>query len=356
MGLIFEQFISDRNLKENTAKLYRSAIRDYENFHKTSIEDLIQEADDEEEQRIRQKNRKIKRRLLDYRNYKIQHKTAYNTIMAYFALIKTVYRHFDIEIPNIPPAAIKKEYQETYSDIPTLEEIREVYENISNPMYKAIILFIISSGSALNETSHLTIKQFITATKEYHSETEISKVLDQLEDKDDIVPIFEMIRIKTDYQYYTCCSPEAVTAIIKYLRTRTDLKNSDKIFDVEKHSIFMFFNRINKKFEFGNVGHRIKFHSHALRKFNANAIGDKDLADAIQGRKPSPVKEAYFKSNPARIKKQYMEHLNKLTLEEIKHVTLYDDESKKLKTDIDKMKQELNELYSIIERKGFNEK
>jgi len=103
---------------------------------------------------------------------------------------------------------------ERYSDIPTIDDIRQVIESTSNLKHKAVILFMSSSGSAMNETTSLTVQDFIDATKDYHNSTNINDVLDELEGQKDVIPIFELVRAKTNYFYYTCCSPEATMAIV----------------------------------------------------------------------------------------------------------------------------------------------
>lgn len=46
-----------------------------------------------------------------------------------------------------------------------------------------------------------------------------------------------MTRNKTTYPYYTCCSPETVEMILKYLKKLENLKNEDKLFEGNKYSI-----------------------------------------------------------------------------------------------------------------------
>ena len=59
----------------------------------------------------------------------------------------------------------------------------------------------------------------------------IDNILNVLEKRNNVVPTFYLKRIKTDKYYYTFCSPEASHAIVKYLKTRENLKLEDKLFD-----------------------------------------------------------------------------------------------------------------------------
>ncbi|MDR0912697.1 MAG: integrase [Methanobrevibacter sp.] len=294
--------------------MYASALKDYSKFNKMSLKNLIKEADIEEEYNIREKDRKIKKRLEDYRQWKIANGSPSSTIKRYFQIIKTFYRHHEIIIPNISKIKLKNDFQEKYEDIPNKNHIKKAIESTDSELEIAIILFMSSSGTAKNETLNLTINDFIKSTKEYHSNGTITKIINELSFKNDIIPLFSLTRLKTDYHYYTCCSDEATTGIIKYLKTRENLHLNSKLFEINRtqfNDLFMQINNLNK---WGKVGFYGFFHSHALRKFHATIIEDKSLADALQGRKRDTITESYYKQNPKRIKEKYLEILPKLRI------------------------------------------
>ena len=64
---LFEKFCRERNIKSSTKKGYDSALRLYENFCNESIENLFKEARFEENKRIPLKDRKIKKRFIEFR-------------------------------------------------------------------------------------------------------------------------------------------------------------------------------------------------------------------------------------------------------------------------------------------------
>ena len=66
---LFQKFCKDRNVKKSTKKGYESALKNYTRFHNMPIEKLIKEAQEDEKEKIMLKDRKIKKRLLNYRNY-----------------------------------------------------------------------------------------------------------------------------------------------------------------------------------------------------------------------------------------------------------------------------------------------
>lgn len=345
---LFIEFYTDRNLSKNSINHYKWALDKYSIFNGNNLTELIKEADAEEEKGIRGKNRQIVKRLKNFRSDLIKNGSSPNTIQTYFTKVKTFYRHFGIEIPYIPPVNMPNGRHERYSDIPTIDDIRQVIESTSNLKHKAVILFMSSSGTAINETTNLTVQDFIDATRDYHNSTNITDVLKELNGQRRIIPIFELVRAKTNYFYYTCCSPEATMAIVKFLQTRSKIDHDDKLFDIDKPGLKAVFNRLNDKNQFGKIAPRINFfHSHALRKFHATTIEDVDLANALQGRKSNSIKESYFKKNPKRLRERYTPYLNKLMINKVK---LFNIESEEFVT----VKQELNTQQQV--NKEMNER
>lgn len=351
---LFQQLVVERNLKHESIRHYKKALTLYCKYHGMTLQELYDEADNEEEQGIRAKNRQIVQRLRSYRTYLIQEDYASNSITNYYAAVKAFYRHFLIELPYIPSVKLKQK-QIMYEEIPHKENIIDALSRTSNLKHRAIVYFMCSSGTARNEVSNLTIQDFIDATKDYHHQHKIYDVVQELEGQDNIIPLFQLTRAKTSYRYYTCCTPETTQHIIKYLKSRPlkKLRPQQTLFDIGTHSITVFFQRLNR-----SCGFPEKFlHPHALRKYHATLIGDYDFANLLQGRKQSPVRESYFKADPSRIKKEYMKHIPDLTFEKSRIVTIESDEVKELKKQNKNLeeqiledKERLNDLQNKIER------
>lgn len=302
---LFEKFCRDRNIKESTVKGYDSALRAYENFQRKTIEELFKEARLDENERIPIKDRRIKKRLLNFRSYLLNSELSPNTTKTYFSKVKTFYLHFEFELPHLPQAKYEKIYETNYLDLPTREHIHEALL-ISPIDLKALILFMSSSGTAKAETLSLTVEQFIQATQDYHHGEPIEEILEILEKKDDVVPTFYLKRIKTDKYYYTFCSPEATKYIVKYLKTRPNLKFEDSLFDFTSSVLLKRFQEINDKMNWGFKGKYRFFRSHALRKFHASNIGlSSEYIDSLQGRSKNEVHNTYIKTNPDKLKDIY---------------------------------------------------
>ena len=287
----FKQFCNDRNIKKSTVDGYSVALNQYVDFQGMSINNLLKEAFNDEEKRIPLKDRKLKKRLLDFRNHLLNSSLSSNSAKTYFSKVKTFYMHFEIEIPYLPTIQFDNDYETNYYDLPTRKHIRDALESVSVDL-KAVILFMSSSGTAKAETLSLTVRDFIEASNEYHNGGSIKKVLDVLDGRDDVVPTFYLKRIKTDKYYYTFCSPEASQMIVKYLKTRPNLKNNDFLFDFTDATLINRFRQINDSNGWGCKGKYRFFRTHTLRKFHASNIGlSAEYIDALQGRSKNPIEE-----------------------------------------------------------------
>ena len=75
----------------------------------------------------------------------------------------------------------------------------------------------------------------------------------------------------------------------------------------------------------------------------------------LQGRKSDPISEAYFKQDPSTIKKEYTKHIEDLTLQPSKVVTIESDEVKQLKEqhrkELQTLESTMKQRVSLIEQK-----
>ena len=320
---IVNGFIKVRNLSNRTVYGYKNSIKLYTDFNEMSLSALLKEAENDEENGIRWKNRKLKERLLDFRLF-LQEKYLITTVKVHFQRILTIYRHFEIEIFQLPPINLKNTNNlepVMFEDLPTKEIIKDAVE-IANPIMKAIILFISSSGCARQETLNITIQDFIDATSEYHDSNDIYEIITILIKRDDIIPTFKVKRQKTNKFYFTFCSPQAVSYILDYLIiSKRTLKNEDKLFKTNLDYLNDYFHEINDTLKLGKVRKYNRFRSHMLRKFHASSLYNHenglslDEIDALQGRGKDNTHSAYFMENPIKLKKKYIKVLDAIIIE-----------------------------------------
>lgn len=322
---LLDKFFHERNIKQNTQKGYMASLTRWFKFTGDRYKDLQDNIDHyikEEDERIPTRDRSIKKEMLGYRESLLNDKgiKSAKSVMSYFSKIGTIFRHYGLEIPELPQTKMDKGYVSNYNDLPTHDMIKTACEQSPIDL-KALILFMSSSGSAKAETLSITVGMFLEGCKEYLKDTptknNIPETIKELTDNHTIVPLIYLHRIKTDKWYYTCCSPEASYMIIESLKIRKDLKWDDKLFDYTDSLILTKFQEINDNNDWGYVGAYRRFRSHALRKFMASNIGlPRDQVDSFQGRAKDMIQEAYFKQDPNALKEIYMNAMNRIMIYE----------------------------------------
>ena len=331
MKMKLEQFCNDKKLSETTRNFYTSAVRMYEEVIGSSLDELLLEADREEEEGIRWKHRKIRQHLIDFRNYLFANKSE-GTAKRYFAGIKTIYTHYEIELHNLPSfnsKQIDKTFKMDYEDLLTKEEIIDAYYEANN-LTKCLILLAMSSGLSKVDMLNLTVQDYINACEEYiESEDDLLHQLLELKSKE-VIPCFKDTRQKTNSKFITFCSPECAEHITQYLlgrdakireNTNGKLAYGDKLFDVSSAHVGYVFRKINHKLGLGQVGKFAKFRCHMLRKYHASTLLNSEIItwtveeiDTLQGRSMDITHQAYFKNSKEKLFKKYYECVDELML------------------------------------------
>lgn len=346
------KFFEDRGSSQKTQSHYKASIKLYEHLNKKSLTQLLKEADYEEERRIRWKRRKVRERLIGFRNYLYLNK-AEGTAKLYLQDVRTVYKHFEIELqdlPNFNSHQIDKTYEMDYEDLVTADELIDAYYEANN-VTKCIILFALSSGYSKIDLLNLTVADFIKACNKYISESELCKQLVELKGQE-VIPTFRGTRQKTTKKFITFCSPEASEHIVQYLLGRDaqirknyddaddedkeglpeQLCCDDKLFDVSESHLNYTFRRINNKLGLGKVGKYTKFRCHVLRKYQASALlnfGEIqwtiDEIDTLQGRSKDKTHRAYFHDDSEKLWRKYYDSVDELML--FKSIHTIDEEA-----------------------------
>ena len=351
-----------KNHSESTKKVYKQATKRYTGYFSMSLEELLEEAEMEEEQGIRWKKRKLKRRLLEFRQHLIEN-YALNTVKATMRPIIAIYKYYEIEILDIPqinPKSVKTPEPITFKDLPDKEIIRQAI-NISDPRMKAIIYFMASSGCARTETLNLTIGDYVDALSEYTQEKDIYSIINNWEYGDDnVIPTFNVLRQKTGKYYTTYCSPEATNAINSYLLSRKDpLDNESPLFNIHEDYLIKKFTLINKELGLGKAGTYNRFRSHMLRKFHASALYNDgmslDKVNDLQGKAKNKTDASYFMTNPDDLKYEYITHLHAVTInKDVEKLSVkspefmqMEKENDSLRSEVGTMRNELNEIREL---------
>lgn len=357
--MLLQKFYEDKKLADSSRNLYNAAVKIYESLTGKTLDELIHEADDEEEKGIRWKRRTLKTYLITFRNY-VYSNYSENTAKRYFSCIKTIYLHFEIEIHKLPSFnsnQIRKTYQMDFDDLLTKEELIDAYYEATN-LFKCLILFGISTGFSKVDMLNLTVRDWIGANENYitiSNPDDIISCLLELKNKETI-PCFRGNRKKTKRKYTTFCSPEAAEHINQYLIGRdvtlreehdTQLQMDDPLFDVTPEHVSYTFTKINRKLNLGKVGECGKFRCHMLRKFHASRLRNCpevvwtiDEIDTLQGRSMDMTHEAYFKNSREKLYEKYVESVDELMLFKSIHA-VDEEEYNKVKSENDFYKNEI---------------
>lgn len=305
-----------------------------------SLEELLEEAEREEETGVRWKHRKLKQRLNNYQNH-LMREYNYNTVKLYMSKVKVFYKDNDIEIHQLPPLNRKQANLSEpvmFNDLPSKETLREAY-NISTPLFRAYILFAISSGCAKAEILSLTRYDY----QEW--------IRDKDPSIDDIVPTIRLKRQKTNKYYTTFCSPEAVREIHNYLKTRDD--DDDRLFKVNERYLNRAFQQMNDRLGLGRLNGKAILRPHMLRKFHASRLYNAenglslDEIDSLQGRSKNIVRESYYFNSTEDLKKKYIRNIDQVTiLDKVHTITVDSPEVEMLK----KKAEKIDELEKLVKK------
>ena len=359
---LIEYFTKTRNIQKETQRSYEIYIKEYTTYFNMNMIELLAEAENEEEKGIRWKHRTLKKRLLDYRTY-LYNKHAVTTAKNRFSKILAFYRHFDIEIHQLPAYNLRNiEISKPliFEDLLTKNIIRDALD-ICKPVMKPLILFMASSGCARAETRNLTIQDYIDATQEYHHGGDIYEVIESLIRYDNIVPTFNILRVKTNKYYTTFCTPETVTAINNYLLSRQENLTPDKsLFKIGKAYFEQQFINLNNQLGLGKIGKHNRFRSHNLRKYHASILMNdgmsRELVNDLQGRTKPRTDNSYFFNNTESLREEYIHHLPALTvMADVKKVTVkspeyqvLESQNKELQRTIREQESQYNEIMERI--------
>ena len=352
-----------KNHSKGTKKLYKFAVDRYTEYNSMTLEELLEEAEMEEEQCIRWKKRKLKRRLIGFRQYLLEN-YCLNTVKSIFHPIMHIYKYYEIEImdlPKINKKGVKTTEPVTFKDLPDKEVIRNAIK-ISNTTMTAVILFMASSGCARRETLNLTIQDYIDALSEYSNKSNIYDIIRDLGPDCNVVPTFKILRQKTDKYYTTYCSPEAVNAINLHILSRKEMVSGDSpLFKIDDFYFLQKFIDINNSLGLGKVGAFNRFRSHMLRKFHASALYNDgmslDKVNDLQGKSKNTTDASYFMTNPEDLKYEYIKHLPAVTImQDVEKLSIkspeymaMENENNELKTELNSIKSEISDLTGIRE-------
>ena len=360
------EYIESRGLSQATHQKLYTQLNHYSNYQQATLHELLTEADNEEEQGIRWKHRRLKKRLTDYMNHCKKHMIL-SSAKAYTSTAKAFYNHHEIEIGPLPKwntrnANIPEPI--TPQDMLTKPIIREALK-VANHTLRPIILLEASSGMTRSDVLGLSVGQFLEATYPYHNQDNIQDaVKTMLTSEQDIVPTFHLRRSKNNKYFITFCSPEATIEICKYLALRDKrnhkyhrplLSDVDRLFKIHPKTYIDKFNEINTSLNRGKAGTFNQFRGHMLRKFHATMLEkhgmSRYLVKVLQGKSNNSVDDVYFIEDENTLRDEYLKAIEGVLIyTDVKEVTRYSPEYQRLEQENKEYKAKQEQLDSILAR------
>jgi len=185
------------------------AMKHYTDFIGMNPDELVEEAEREDDEIRKFKNRKIKTYLAQFKNH-LESKYAPTTTKMYLTYVSLFYKYHEI---NIKPVKMEKKARPMKGNNKRIEDkglIAMVLKRAS-VKHKAIILTIISSGLAGEDVRAIPLQAYFGG---YDPETEVCTL--------------RLRRHKTGVDFVTFLNPEATRAINDYLEIRRKSKDSSQ--------------------------------------------------------------------------------------------------------------------------------
>lgn len=336
----FQSLLDSRELTDKAASNYLTAITQYCNLHQMTPTELINEAYEDEDNRIRRSERRLKKKLIKFRKYLKDE--GYEP--TYARTLMTIVRTFYIEDEIVLPKVSMKKFvprKKTEEDIPGRDDIKKALKH-SNIMYRAIILLMSSSGLGSKEVRNLTYKEFFKAIKGYLEIPELDPFdiphIIKLTKDNSIIVQWDIIRSKRNTSQITCSSPEATKAILDYLETKPPESLEDPLFmsrgrkKIKNNTMVVNFQIINDRCGFPKVGSTRFFHAHAMRTFFASTAIEhgmkKEYVDWSIGHTLNNTEDPYYKQKKQASLTQYEKIVEHLTIGKVEKTTVEIDNPK----------------------------
>jgi len=149
---LFKSFIVNRGIRKATIKRYKRQLELYCTFLDKTPTELIDQAENEEDQGMRMRNRSIKKYLLNFKEFMEDNNYSSHTIINTITIVRTFYTEYDVILPKMHLK--RKQQTESIEDIPNKNDIRLALK-YANPKYRAIILTMSSAGFGSLNYVHL---------------------------------------------------------------------------------------------------------------------------------------------------------------------------------------------------------
>ncbi len=355
------KYFRKRHLVENTKGAYRYHFHKYYIATGLTPSEAIEEADEDEENGIRIKRRRISERLDTFEEFLEDEEYSENHLTHAIAIVKGFYRFHGIELPINQRRPPGKTPDQELTDLPDSDDIIRAL-GFANVKYSAMIVLLASTGMRIGDLKALTLGNFVDSISEY-----IQIEVSDLADIDNVIkklpkvigPLTWTIWNQKNKKIYTTFStPESLKYILEFLHHKPpkDPESDTILFGnqrgniITQPSIHGYFARINELCKFPDTNQKyIYFRPHNLRKWFGNQLKKTELGyietRILMGHKvQDDTGRRYLKPDYPDLKKKYYRNMDNVTLfGKVEVHDLTDERVEKLEDRLNRLEEE-NEM------------
>jgi integrase len=335
-----KQFINEYTAKE-TIRQHQIALKKYFTHYNKNPDNYIKD--------IRNMDNGPRNKVLDqyehdisqYRNHLINEGYSPKCIHNYMSSVKMLLEHYRIDLDKAFWKKLHKRGIEKTNEaicdfkIPTTQQLKEILTH-ANTKPRAMFLLQASSGMRIGEICNIT-KNDIDLNYEY--------------------PHIVLRDTKTRSKGRTRCSPEAKEAILEFLKTRKD-NNDPRLFQCKPKTARNMWNRLLKKSKYTDKDktgkyERNKMGTHTLRKYFRNEFSkyNNDLAAYLMNQRTG-LDRKYRDWSDEYLDQEYCKGVSNVLVFQSnvtdERLTDLNDEVKELKTENEKLKDDLRLLQATV--------
>ena len=318
---LYTEFLHYRNLSPGTIKSYTRKLTMYSMITGMTLTELIEEAEADEDNKIRKRLRRLKGHLIDLQEYLITNDYSPHRIDDTITTVRGFYSYYEIELP-------KRTYHAPIPDlqneaIPTKEDILKAL-NLCHNKYQSIIYLMATSGISLGDVLNLKVIDFLKAVNVPKEQQHINNLNQKTVNYycSDMVPMWYIKRIKSGTSHVTFNSPETTQKILEYLHEHPPKTIYDSLFRGNtgkglRSDVFQrFLKQLNKRCGWGKIGRQIFFHSHILRKYFSNKLEESGMPHhyirQLMGHRKDPLTRTYFTTPNEKLRNEYNNYMHNL--------------------------------------------
>ena len=315
---LYKEFVLNRNLKPETIRSYNRKLRIYCEVTGLSLTQLIEEAEDDEDNGIRFRKRRIKMHFQDLQDHLIKKDYSSQKIVDIISTIRGFYSHFEIQIPKRAFSSNPPDLEEY--KVPTKEDIKLAINN-SSLRFATFIMFMATTGITLVDVMNLKFSDFLLSLnippKEFENSMDTEDLKNSWDEND--IQTWHIRRQKSTTAHYTFTTPETTKHLFMYMEQHPPKDPDDSLFrgntgNKMRQDVFQdYLRKLNTKCGWPIIGKQIFLHSHSFRKYFTNTLEGQGMPHnyirELIGHRKDQLTRAYFYTPLKRLREEYFKYM-----------------------------------------------